>query len=98
VRRVTVSEVGRAIGVSPRSLQHQLRQAGTSFRQEVNAARVRAAQQLLQASDTKLTSIAIEVGCASLQHFSTLFRKQTGLAPSAWRARHRIRGPASSDE
>jgi AraC-like DNA-binding protein len=95
LQRDKLAEVGRALGVSPRALQHHLRQAGTSFRRELNAARVRAAQQLLQASDAKLTAIAFEIGCASLQHFSTLFRKQTGHSPSEWRARHRIRGPAT---
>ena len=95
LRHVTLAQAGRALGVSPRALQHHLRQTGTSFRRELNAARVRAAQQLLQASDTKLTAIALDVGCASLQHFSTLFRKSTGHSPSGWRARHRIRGPAA---
>ena len=47
---------------------------------------------LLLESDAKLTSVAVEVGCASLQHFSSLFRKLTGESPSAWRARHR-QGP-----
>jgi len=42
---------------------------------------------LLADTDHKITSIAFEVGCASLQHFSTLFRKATGVAPSEWRAR-----------
>ena len=92
VHGVTVSSVARSLGVSQRTLQHYLRRAGTSFRREVNAARVRAAQKLLEAGETKLTSIAFEVGCASSQHFSTLFRKETGYAPSTWRARCRIQG------
>jgi AraC-like DNA-binding protein len=98
LRAITVSSVARSLGVSPRTLQHYLRRAGTSFRREVNAARVRAAQQLLQAGETKLTFIALEVGCASSQHFSTLFRKETGCAPSAWRARGRVQGAASADK
>ena len=52
-------------------------------------ARVRAAQALLADTDTKITSIAFEVGCGSLQHFSTIFRKATGVAPSAWRESRR---------
>jgi AraC-like DNA-binding protein len=90
LRDVTVSSAARALGVSSRTLQHYLQRAETSFRHEVNAARVRAAQQLLETGETKLTSIALEVGCASSQHFATLFRKQTGCAPSTWRARRRV--------
>jgi AraC-like DNA-binding protein len=77
--------------MSARTLQHHLRAAGTSFRREVHAAQVAAAQRLLIDTDDKLGAIALEVGCATLQHFSTLFRKQTGLSPSAWRERHRPR-------
>jgi AraC-like DNA-binding protein len=95
---VTISSVARGLGVSPRTLQHYLHLAGTSFRHEVNAARVRAAQQLLMAGETKLTSIAFDVGCASSQHFSTLFRKETGCAPSTWRARHRLQGGAPDEK
>jgi AraC-like DNA-binding protein len=84
-----IGAAARAVGLSQRSLQRQLRQAGTSFRVELDAARIRAAQALLADSDQKITAIALEVGCASLQHFSTLFRRTTGETPSAWRARQR---------
>jgi len=70
----------------------RLHAAGTTFRHELNSARVRAAQTLLATSHTKLEVIAAEIGCASVQHFSTLFRRETGEAPSAWRARHRDGG------
>jgi AraC-like DNA-binding protein len=79
----------RAMGVSERSLQRQLRGVGTSFRHEVDAARIRAARTLLADTDQKITAIALEVGCATLQHFSALFRRMTGETPSAWRARQR---------
>lgn len=87
--RTSLAQAARIAGISARSLQDQLKSAGTTFRRELNAARVRAAQVMMATSDSKLTSIAAEVGCASVQHFSTLFRKQTGVAPSAWRALHR---------
>jgi len=84
-----ISQAARALGVSIRSLQRHLARAATSFRHELNAARVRDAQRLLQSSDLKITSIALEVGCATSQHFSALFRKLTGQSPRAWRAVHR---------
>jgi AraC-like DNA-binding protein len=84
-----LAEVARGLGMSERTLQRRLREAGTSFQSELNSVQVRTAQTLLLESDAKLTSVAAEVGCASLQHFSGLFRKLTGESPSAWRARHR---------
>ncbi|HEU4538270.1 MAG TPA: helix-turn-helix transcriptional regulator, partial [Polyangiaceae bacterium] len=90
-RRPTLDEAARALGLSTRSLQRHLRQAGTTFQAEVNAARVRVAQARMLAGDESLTAIALDVGCASTQHFSATFRKATGLCPSEWRARARAR-------
>ena len=87
--RGRLTDLARRRGVSTRALQEQLQAAGTTYRDEVAAARIRAAKSLLLESDRKLGAIALEVGCASLQHFSTLFRRAVGEAPSAWRARHR---------
>jgi AraC-like DNA-binding protein len=84
-----LAEISRELGMSERTLQRRLREAGTSFQTELNTVQVRTAQSLLLGSDAKLTAVAVEVGCASLQHFSSLFRKMTGESPSSWRARHR---------
>jgi AraC-like DNA-binding protein len=81
----TLDGAARALGVSPRTLQRQLQDAGTSFVSELTAARIAAAQAKMRSTDLKLTAIALEVGCSSLQHFSGLFRRETGLTPSAWR-------------
>jgi AraC-like DNA-binding protein len=86
---VQLAEVAREMGMSERTLQRRLRESGTSFQAEFNAVQVHTAQALLLESDAKLTAVAMEVGCASLQHFSGLFRKHTGESPSAWRVRHR---------
>jgi AraC-like DNA-binding protein len=77
----------RALGVSERTLQRRLQEAGTAFQTEVQRARVLAAEQLLDGSDLKLTAIAMQVGCASLQHFSTLFQRVNGMSPREWRER-----------
>jgi hypothetical protein len=63
--------------------------AGSTFRTEVIQARMEAAKKLLVDSDLTLAAIALEVGCASSQHFSAQFRRLTGSTPSAWRARAR---------
>ena len=83
----TLDAASAALGVSERSLQRRLADAQTTFRHEVGEARVRVAKRLLEADGAPLTTIALEVGCASLQHFSGVFRKHTGESPSAWRQR-----------
>lgn len=88
--KVAVAALARELGVSERTLQRRLRASGTTFQDEVRRARVRASQTLMLAGETKLTAIALEVGCASLQHYSALFRRVTGISPSLWRKRHAL--------
>ncbi|AKU94633.1 Transcriptional regulator, AraC family [Labilithrix luteola] len=77
----------RALGISERSLQRRLAESGTSFQKEVVGARVRMAGRALVESSKPLSQIAFDVGCASVQHFSTMFRKVTGMTPMQWRKR-----------
>jgi AraC-like DNA-binding protein len=92
---VNLSDVARELGMSERTLQRRLKEAGTSFQAELNAVQVRMAQGLLLETDMKLTAVAVEVGCASLQHFSSLFRKLVGEPPSTWKERQ-LQGKAGT--
>lgn len=83
----TVDEACRVLGVSERTLQRRLQDAGTTFQTELTGARMEEAQRRLDASDAPITTIALDVGYQSLQHFSAAFHKATGMAPSAWRKR-----------
>jgi AraC-like DNA-binding protein len=44
---------------------------------------------MLLDSDAPVTTIALEVGCATPQHFAALFRRFYGVSPSAWRRAQR---------
>jgi len=90
----TLASAARALRTSDRSLQRKLADAGVTFQSEQADARVHAAQRRLADSDAPVTTIALDVGCASPQHFSALFRRRTGQSPSAWRARERQRAGA----
>jgi AraC-like DNA-binding protein len=83
----TVASVARKLGLTQRTLQRRLKEANTTFGAEYRAAQVRTAERLLRDTNTNLTAIALEVGCGSLQQFSTLFRRVNGTSPSLWRAR-----------
>ena len=85
----SAADAARALRVSLRTLQRRLSEADTTFHEELAKARLAAAQRLMLDSDAALTTIALEVGCASLQHFSALFRRLTGESPSAWRESRR---------
>jgi len=85
----TLASEARALGLSDRTLSRQLHEAGTSFRGEVERARVRAAEALLVDTELKLDAVARQVGFASRTHFSQFFRRATGESPSEFRARRR---------
>ena len=80
-----LAAAARRLARATRTLQRQLRAEATSFRAVRSAVRVELARRLLLHSDAKVTSIALDVGCASLQHFVRLFRAQVGVTPRAFR-------------
>ena len=82
---LTLEEACRALGVSERTLQRRLQDAGTTFLSEVAAARLEEAKRRMAETEVSITAIALEVGFPSLQHFSAVFRRATGQSPSAWR-------------
>ncbi|MGZ5968920.1 MAG: helix-turn-helix domain-containing protein, partial [Polyangiales bacterium] len=85
LRGMELAAAARKLGLSTRSLQRKLAEIETTFQLEMIDARVRAAKRMLRDPDAPLTRIALESGCASLQHLNTLFKKRTGTLPSAWR-------------
>ena len=50
--------------------------------------KIRESQTLLKDPARTVTSIAMELGFSSSQHFSVLFRKYTGLSPIQYRQNH----------
>ena len=84
---VSLPLIAKKLQRSARSLQRDLQQAGTSFRNELDVARVALARSLLVDSDVKIEAVARRVGCASAAHFATLFRRLTGETPGEYRAR-----------
>lgn len=85
--RQTLARVARELGVSTRSLQRACTAAGSSFRDEVAAARFAAAEQLVRATDDKLEAIARRVGYASPVSLARRFQRVHGITPSEYRRR-----------
>lgn len=82
--------VARELGVSYSTLRRLFRQhAGMSLKQFQTDVRIRRACELLRNSDKSVKAIAAYLGYNSAFHFSSQFRKATGLAPSEWRERNR---------
>ncbi len=86
---LTLAAAARDLGRSVRGLQRELERSGTSFRAEVERARILVAQRLLVDTDLKLEVVAQRVGCSSLPIFSRLFRRVLGETPSQFRRSRR---------
>lgn len=82
-----LDEVSRSLAVSPRSLQRALRDAGTSFRDEVQRARLAIGKKLLLETDDKIAGVARRSGFSTEANFIAFFRRSTGESPAAWRRR-----------
>lgn len=87
-RKVSVQLAAELAGTSVRSLQRQLTQEGTSWRDVLTKARFDHAARLLRDKDCPVLEISIELGYSDPSHFARAFRRLTGLSPSAYRASH----------
>jgi AraC-like DNA-binding protein len=83
---LAVDEAAKALGLTGRTLQRRLQTEGTTFLAEARKATVRRAKHLLATTDDKIADIARAVGCTTAQHFTELFRTETGVPPATWRA------------
>jgi AraC-like DNA-binding protein len=85
--RADIASIARALTLSRRSLQRQLTQHGTTFSRERLAERMALAKERLQDPDSKVETIANELGFRSRQQFSQQFTRVVGVSPSEFRAR-----------
>ena len=85
----SLDSAARELHLAPRTLQRRLTEHGTSFHAEVLRARMAIAEQRLRETDTPVTTIALDLGFTTPQHFANLFRQRTGETPTSFRSRHK---------
>lgn len=88
-QRPSFEGAAKTLGLSGRTLQRRLRDARTTFKDQVRQVRVELAQKLLRDTDWKLAAIAQEAGFDSSQRLATSFRRHLGVTPTEFRARFR---------
>lgn len=84
-----LSDVAATLGTTPRTLQRQLRHAGTSFSKLVEQTRHELAIRHLRADQMSIDEIAYVLGFSSATSFTRAFRQWTGQSPGACRQRGR---------
>jgi two-component system response regulator YesN len=83
--QISRQDVATYIGVSERHLSRCFRQdVGISLNNYLVRYRVQQAKALLAAGDLTITQVAMEVGFTDSGYFSRVFRRETGMSPTAF--------------
>ncbi|KQO73078.1 AraC family transcriptional regulator [Methylobacterium sp. Leaf87] len=94
--RPSIDGIARRLGLSRRSLQRRLDDAGTRYADIQQRIMARRAKTLLAEPALPIGRIACELGYTDGSHFTRAFLEWTGMTPSQWRRDVRLRGPAKS--
>jgi transcriptional regulator GlxA family with amidase domain len=87
-RQVTLKQMARATATSPRTLARKVASAlGTTPLRFAQRLRIAQAVHLLETSPRSVDEVAARVGYADAAAFRRVFRRETGEAPHARRAR-----------
>ncbi|MDP3892227.1 GlxA family transcriptional regulator, partial [Nocardioides sp.] len=85
---VTLTELGRAANLSPRTLARRFEQdVGATPMRWVAAERIAVAKELLEATDQTVDRISSEVGFGSPVTFRAAFTQEVGITPGRYRSR-----------
>ncbi len=92
--RARLDDVAAALGLSPRTLQRKLAEAGTNFQAVHDTARQALAEELLREAQLNLTDVAYMLGYREQSSFNRACREWFGNTPA--RTRERLRKAAST--
>jgi len=77
--------VAASLGMSKRTLQRVLKERGTHYSEVLNDVRLRLGSRMLQDTGMQISYISDQLGYSNPTHFSRVFRRSTGVNPSAYR-------------
>ncbi|GMG90011.1 AraC family transcriptional regulator [Cupriavidus metallidurans] len=88
--RASCEAVAQGLGLSLRTMQRQLDEAGESFTDILSEVRRDLAQRYVSNPDYSLLRVSELLGYGSASSFTRWFSTQFGEAPLAWRRRHSV--------
>ena len=86
---VDAAAIGRALGMSERTLHRRLAEMGTSFQACVDAFRADESERLLLQGRMSLAEIALSVGYSDQSAWTRAFRRWKNVAPGEWLEKRR---------
>jgi AraC-like DNA-binding protein len=80
--RLTIKELARKVAMNECYLKKGFKTlTGSTIHEYIAARRIASARQMLQEEGRTVTEVAASLGYSSISHFSTAFKKATGLKP-----------------
>lgn len=87
---LTVSDIADSMGYSTYYISHLFREkTGSTLQDYITNRKVETAREYLDLNRFSMTQIAEKLGYPNLQSFSRVFRKKTGLSPTAYAKKHK---------
>jgi AraC-like DNA-binding protein len=83
----TIRMTADFVGMSIRTLQRRLAQAGANHHMLVEQARFATAAAVLERTDAKILDLALDLGYSDHANFTRAFRRWAGCAPREYRSR-----------
>jgi AraC-like DNA-binding protein len=80
-----LSDLAEALGLSERTLQRRIGEAGTSFRRLLEASRQELGREMLASGANGTDEIAYLLGYQDTSSFYRAFREWEGVTPNQWR-------------
>lgn len=87
-----ICTAAEAAGLTTRTLQRRLNEAGYSYSHLLEEVRQEQARQLLEQTDAKVVDVAFELGYTDAANFTRAFRRWNGVPPQQVRGRGAGRG------
>jgi len=85
----SLDRVAVSLGISPRTLQHKLRQSDTTYQSLFDIARIDLALEYLNDSDLNVLAVSERVGFTDAAAFSRFFKKHLKMSPREYSKRIR---------
>ncbi|MGF6310473.1 AraC-like DNA-binding protein [Bradyrhizobium sp. i1.8.4] len=86
----TVAEIAEMAGISIRSLQRKLSNAGVTYSDLLDGVRFENAAKLLRDTNSKIIDVAFSSGYTDPAHFTRAFRRFSGVTPREFRGKWKL--------
>jgi AraC-like DNA-binding protein len=81
----SIEHIAGLLGLSKRTLQRRLKEKDIVFKELLNDIRIKTAKWYLTSSQVDITLLSEILGYSDVSGLSRAFKKETGIAPLAWR-------------